>query len=97
MLSRTLLSQARRPLLSPFAPQLRSMSSPTPPIGNPLDLRTYQAGRDSALKWAKENGYSDECMVEVQVAWGEQGESANLQTKEDGVRHTADLVADAGR
>ncbi|KAL7340923.1 hypothetical protein BJY59DRAFT_720191 [Rhodotorula toruloides] len=68
------------------------MSSPTPPIGNPLDLRTYQAGRDSALKWAKENGYSDECMVEVQVAWGEQGESANLQTKEDGVRHTADLT-----
>lgn len=75
MLSRTLLAHARRPLLSPPAPQLRAMSSsPTPTLGNPLDVNAYQAGRDSALKWAKENGYSDECMVEVQVAWGEQGE-----------------------
>ncbi|BGP67181.1 hypothetical protein NBRC10513v2_000499 [Rhodotorula toruloides] len=67
-------------------------TSPLPTLGNPLDVEAYQSGRESALKWAKENGYSDECMVEVQVAWGEQGESANLLAKEDGVRDTADLV-----
>ncbi|BGP28776.1 hypothetical protein JCM10296v2_000512 [Rhodotorula toruloides] len=78
MLSRTLLSQARRPLLAPLAPQLRTTSSPAPTIGNPLDVKTYRAGRESALKWAKENGYSDECMVEVQVAWGEQDANAHV-------------------
>ncbi|BGO96561.1 hypothetical protein JCM10021v2_000195 [Rhodotorula toruloides] len=53
-------------------------TSPLPTLGNPLDVEAYQSGRESALKWAKENGYSDECMVEVQVAWGEQDANAHV-------------------
>lgn len=50
-------------------------STAAAPIGNPLAAQKYADGRDAALKWAKANGYSEECLVELPVQWGEQGES----------------------
>ena len=58
---------------SSAASQARSLA--TAPIGNPLAAEKYSNGREAALKWAKENGYSEECLVELPVQWGEQGQS----------------------
>ncbi|BGP36521.1 hypothetical protein JCM10450v2_000418 [Rhodotorula kratochvilovae] len=51
----------------------RSLSlASEPPLGNALAEKDYLAGRDAALKWARENGYNEESLVELPVAWGEQ-------------------------
>ncbi|GAA6053360.1 hypothetical protein JCM3770_004130 [Rhodotorula araucariae] len=43
-----------------------------PPIGNALTEEQYLSGREAALKWARENGFNEESLVELPVAWGEQ-------------------------
>ncbi len=56
-------------------PSTQARTLATAPIGNPLAAEKYSSGREAALKWAKENGYSEECLVELPVQWGEQGQS----------------------
>jgi hypothetical protein len=70
--SRIVMASHRTTLSSPAASQARSLA--TAPIGNPLAAEKYSSGREAALKWAKENGYSEECLVELPVQWGEQGQ-----------------------
>lgn len=55
------------------APAQDSSSKTPPPIGNLLAKASYDEGREVALKWARENGYSDEGLVELPVQWGEMG------------------------
>ncbi|BGP52712.1 hypothetical protein JCM8202v2_000268 [Rhodotorula sphaerocarpa] len=48
------------------------------PVGNPLAADKYSTGREAARKWASENGYADECLVELPVQWGEQDANAHV-------------------
>ncbi|GJN92261.1 hypothetical protein Rhopal_005291-T1 [Rhodotorula paludigena] len=48
-----------------------SSSKTPPPIGNLLAKAPYDEGREVALKWARDNGYSDDGLVELPVQWGE--------------------------
>ncbi|POY70353.1 hypothetical protein BMF94_6633 [Rhodotorula taiwanensis] len=53
-------------------------NSTAAPIGNPLAAEKYASGKEAARQWAKENGYSDECLVELPVQWGEQDANAHV-------------------
>lgn len=64
----------------PSSSAARSLA--TAPIGNPLAAEKYSSGREAGLKWAKENGYSEECLVELPVQWGEQGQSRRPPSEE---------------
>ncbi|GAA5980964.1 hypothetical protein JCM10908_003932 [Rhodotorula pacifica] len=58
--------------------QSRSVATTAAPIGNPLAAEKYSSGKEAAMKWAKENGYSEECLVELPVQWGEQDANAHV-------------------
>ncbi|GAA5997402.1 acyl-CoA thioesterase [Rhodotorula paludigena] len=73
------LSLHRHPQVPPPATRTLHMSAQAqdssattpPPVGNLLAKASYDEGREGALNWARDNGYSDDGLVELPVQWGE--------------------------
>ncbi|GAA5862552.1 hypothetical protein JCM5296_006709 [Sporobolomyces johnsonii] len=57
----------------------RSSSSSAAPLGTDSELaQRFQQRRDEALKFARDGGWYEDCLVEVPVAWGEQDANAHV-------------------
>ncbi|GAA5934864.1 hypothetical protein JCM1841_002849 [Sporobolomyces salmonicolor] len=57
----------------------RSSSSSAAPLGTDSELaQRFQQRRDEALKFARDGGWYEDCLVEVPVAWGQQDANAHV-------------------